>query len=91
MMIRILNDFNLMEDEWSVVLHEMHTPAEALVPGTRVVLYEPDQIECEAIVRRGKTWPWVADIVAGTMKDLLPEDDAQSDGMDPRSRNLDKQ
>lgn len=67
-MIRILNDFNLMEDDRAVVLHVEHTPPEALVPGIRVVLYEPGDIECEAIVRRGKTWPWVADIVEGTIK-----------------------
>jgi hypothetical protein len=39
-----------------------------LVTGTRVVLYEPNQIECEAIVRRGKTWPWVAEVVEGTVR-----------------------
>ena len=30
-------------------------------------------LECEAILRRGTIWPWVADIVETTIKDLPPE------------------
>jgi hypothetical protein len=66
--IRILNDFNTREDDWVIVLNEARTPPEALVTGTRVILYEPDDVECEAIVRPGKTWPWVAEVVKGTVK-----------------------
>ena len=57
-----------MEDERAVVLHVEHTPPEALVPGTRVILYEPGDIECEAIVRRGKQFAWVAEIIEETIK-----------------------
>ena len=66
-MVRIATDFNWREDYLTIVLPD-RVPAEVLVPGTRVILYEPGDIECEAIVRRGKTWPWVADIVEGTIK-----------------------
>lgn len=69
-MIRILNDFNLMEEDRAVVLHVEHTPPEVLVPGTRVILYEPGQMECEAIVRRGKQFAWVADMIEETIKYL---------------------
>ena len=53
-----------------MALNERSVPPEVLVPGTRVILYEPEEVEmrCEAIVRRGKVWPWVADIVKGTFK-----------------------
>ncbi len=71
--IKVSNDFNLMEDDRAVVLNDS-TPAEALVPGIRIILYEPGQFECEAIVRRGKTWPWVADTLEGTFRDY-PQDD----------------
>lgn len=70
-MIRILNDFNKIEglrgNGWAVVLHIEHTPPEALVPGTRVIVCDPGQIECEAIVRPGKHYPWVAEIIEDTL------------------------
>ena len=71
-MIKVSNDFNLMEDGRAVVLNSS-TPAEALVPGTRIILCEPGQFECEAIVRRGKAWPWVANMLDGTFKDYPPD------------------
>ena len=74
-MIRILCDFNGMYEggDNAVVLNEKFVPPEVLVPGTRVILYEPGlekevEMECEAIVRRGKIWPWIGEIVKGTFK-----------------------
>jgi hypothetical protein len=74
-MIRIMTDFNTREGDTTIVLRD-DAPAEALVVGARIILYEPGDIECEAIVRRGETWPWVADIVKGTVVD--PPDDGES-------------
>lgn len=71
-LVRIMTDFNWREDYLTIVLPN-GVPAEVLVPGTRIILYEPGDIECEAIVRRGETWPWVADIVEGTIKAPLDE------------------
>jgi hypothetical protein len=71
-----------MMDDQTVILPSS-TPSEALVPGTRVILYEPDDIECEAIVRRDTAFSWVAEIVKGTMKDLVPGDDGKSGEADP--------
>lgn len=68
-LMRIDTDFNWREDYLTIVLPD-RVPAEVLVPGMRIILYEPGGMECEAIVRRGKTWPWVADIVEGTIKDF---------------------
>lgn len=65
-MIRLATDFNTTENG-AVVLPDS-APAEALVPGTRVILFRPDEFECEAIVRRGAAWPWVAEIVRRTKK-----------------------
>jgi hypothetical protein len=80
-MIRILNDFNDREDERTVVLNDARLPPDAMVPGARVFLYEPDQIECEAIVRRGKTWPWVAEMIAGTIRHV--GEDGYTNGRGP--------
>ena len=58
-LVRIDTDFNWREDYLTIVLPD-RAPAEVLVPGTRVILYEPDEFECEAIVRRarrGHGWP----------------------------------
>jgi hypothetical protein len=68
-MVQITTDFNWREDILTVVLPD-RVPIEILVPGTRIVLHEPGGMECEAIVRRGNTWPWVADIVEDTIKEL---------------------
>jgi hypothetical protein len=43
-------------------------PTEGLTVGAKVILEEPDDIECEAIVRHGDTWEWVADIIEGTIR-----------------------
>ena len=70
-MIKIINDFNKMEgsrgNHWSVVLHVEHTPPEALVVGRRVIVSTPGESECEAIVKRGKYYPWVAEIIEETL------------------------
>jgi hypothetical protein len=64
-MLRIAVDFNLREGPRTIVLRSL--PAGVTV-GTKVVLYEPGDIECEAIVRRGDIWDWVADMVEGSIK-----------------------
>ena len=46
-------------------------PMKELTVGTKVILYEPGDIECEAIVRHGKSWEWVAEIVEGTIRPTL--------------------
>src|SRR6185312_11694361 len=65
-MIRLATDFNTTENG-AIVLPDS-APAGALVPGTRVILFRPKEFECEAIVRRGAAWPWVAEIVSRTRK-----------------------
>jgi hypothetical protein len=77
-LVRIATDFNWREDYRTIVLPD-RAPAEVLVPGTRIILYEPDAFECEAIVRRGETWPWVADIIEGTIKNYPCSEGASSD------------
>ncbi len=74
-LVRIKADFNARDGYLGIILPD-DAPAEVLVPGAHVVLYEPDEFECEAIVRRGETWPWVADIVEGTIKDYPRSEDA---------------
>ena len=44
-------------------------PEEARREGALVILYEPGDIECEAIVRRGRRWEWVAEILDGMIRD----------------------
>jgi hypothetical protein len=69
-MITVSNDFNKMEGRrgkgWAVVLHEEHTPPEVLVPGTRIIVSYPGEMECEAIVEHGKYHRWVAKIIEET-------------------------
>lgn len=48
------------------------------VPSTRIILCASD-LECEAIVRRGRWAEWVADIVPGTLKDLDIPGDAKDE------------
>jgi hypothetical protein len=62
-LIAIPSDFNMMDEQWVVVLNLERTPPEVLVPGTRVGL------ECEAIVRRGRDFPWVAEVIRETVVD----------------------
>jgi hypothetical protein len=70
-MITILNDFNDVigsaDGTRSVPLAIEHTPPEALVPGTRVIVSYPGDLECEAIVKRGEDIPWVAEIIEETV------------------------
>ncbi len=65
-MIRLSTDFNTQE-QGAIVLSD-DAPADALVPGTRVILFKPKVFECEAIVRGGTACPRVADIVPHTIK-----------------------
>lgn len=65
-MIRLATDFETRENGAIVLSND--APAEALAPGTRVIFFKPDDFECEAIVRRGAAWPWVAEIVPRTKK-----------------------
>ncbi len=68
-MIRIPVDCNWREDAWAIVIRPENIAIFGLKIGDRVVLHEPG-MECEAILRRGTQWPWVADIVEGTIKDV---------------------
>jgi hypothetical protein len=70
-MLKIAVDMNLREDHRTIVIPPQQVPASGLAVGAKVVLYEPGDIECEAIVRHGETWEWVADIVEGTIKPTL--------------------
>jgi hypothetical protein len=69
-MLRIGVDFNTREGPRTIVLTEQNVPPEILVEGTRVILYEEGDMECEAVVRKGDTWDWVADIIEGTIRRL---------------------
>ncbi len=67
-MLKISVDMNLREDHRTIVIPPESILAEDLIVGDRVVLYEPGgDIECEAILRHGTSWKWVADIVEGTI------------------------
>ncbi len=68
-MQRIRVDMNHQEDHNTIVITSQCVPAEGLSVGVRVVIYEPDgDIECEAVVRHGASYQWVADIVEGTIR-----------------------
>ena len=67
-MLKIYVDFNLQEGPRTIVIPPRQMPINGLTVGTKVILCEPDDIECEAIVRHGTTWEWVADIVQGTIR-----------------------
>ena len=67
-MLRILVDVNWREDDRTIVIPEERVSRDNLLEGKRVILYEPG-MECEAILRRGVQWPWVADIVEGTIRE----------------------
>lgn len=70
MTVRIRVDFNRREDAHTIALgSSADLPEEVRRVGALVILYEPGDIECEAIVRRGKRWEWVAHILDGTIKD----------------------
>jgi hypothetical protein len=73
-MQRIQVDMNFREDYRTIVIPQS-VSRETLVVGARVILYEVDDIECEAVLRHGATWDWVADIVDGTIKEISPPSD----------------
>ena len=68
LMLKILIDVNWREENNAIVIPEESVSRDNLLEGKRVILYEPG-MECEAILRRGAVWPWVADIVEGTIKE----------------------
>lgn len=60
---------NRREDFRTIVISPKSTSNIELKEGMRVILHEPG-IECEAILRHGTQWQWVADIIEGTVKDI---------------------
>jgi hypothetical protein len=68
-MIRIPVDMNWREDRQTIVIPPRSISENELEVGKRVILHEPG-VECEAILRHGTQWPWVADIVEGTIKEV---------------------
>lgn len=68
-MLRLEVDINLREGDRAIVIPSQSATGKELRVGERVVLYEPG-MECEAVLRRGKAWPWVADILDGTIKEM---------------------
>ena len=69
-LVRIRVDFNRREDSRTIALgSSAEVPEEVRREGALVILYEPGDIECEAIVRRGRRWEWVADILDGTIRE----------------------
>jgi hypothetical protein len=70
-MLKIAVDMNLREDQRTIVIPSKLLPMKELIVGAKVILYEPGDIECEASVRHGKSWEWVAEIVEGTIRPTL--------------------
>jgi hypothetical protein len=68
-MLRIPIDVNRREEPLAIAIKPGAVPEENLRVGERVVLYEPG-FECEAILRHGTTWKWVADIIEETICDV---------------------
>lgn len=69
-MTRIHVDFNCREDVGTIaILRPQEIPEEERRIGAIITLYEPG-IECEAILRRGERWEWVADILDGTIREV---------------------
>jgi hypothetical protein len=70
-MARIQVDFNRREGPGAIAISpaEGEIPSEELKVGAIVTIYEPGDIECEAILRHGTQWNWVADILDGTVRD----------------------
>ena len=70
-MTRLLVDFNCREDTRTIaILHPEEIPDDERKVGSLLTLYEPGSIECEAILRRGEHWEWVADMLDGTIREL---------------------
>jgi len=73
-LVRIRVDFNRREDSGTIALgSSAEVPEEIRREGALVILYEPGDIECEAIVRKGRRWEWVADILDGTIRESAIE------------------
>ena len=68
-MARIRVDFNRREGPRTIAISPEDVPRDELVVGAVITLYEPGDIECEAVLRRGTRWEWVADIVDSTIRD----------------------
>ena len=68
-MLRIRVDTNRCDDDGAIVILPKSVPEEELKVGARVILYETG-FECEATLRHGKRWNWVADIIEGTIRDI---------------------
>ena len=69
-MARIHVDFNCREDVGTIaILRLRDIPEEERKVGTVITLYEPG-MECEAVLRRGERWEWVADILDGTIREV---------------------
>ena len=80
-MFKVRVDFNDTDDGGSIAINPQHMPPQVQAPGTRIILYDPGELECEAIVRRGTWSEWVADMVPGTIKyyDEPPSDGAKGE------------
>ena len=69
--MRLHVDFNCREDTRTIaILRPLEIPDEHKKVGELVILYEPGSIECEAILRHGTHWEWVADILDETIREL---------------------
>jgi hypothetical protein len=68
-MLRIRVDVNCREGRRTVAIPPDSVPGHDLKVGMKVILREPG-MECEAVLRHGEIWLWVADIVEGTIKDV---------------------
>ena len=66
---RIRVDFNRREGPGTIAISPEDVPTDELKVGALVTLYETGDIECEAILRHGRRWEWVADILDGTIRD----------------------
>jgi hypothetical protein len=78
-MTRIRVDFNRGEGPGTIRIRPEDVPPEELRVGTVLTLYEPGSMECEAILRHGTKWPWVADILETTIRDLSESEDGPND------------
>jgi hypothetical protein len=68
-MARIRVDFNRREGPRTIAISAEDVSQDELRVGAIVTLYEPGDIECEAVLRHGTRWEWVADIVESTIRD----------------------
>jgi hypothetical protein len=79
-MIRLHVDYNerelLKEDVQTIVVElggkNSDIPQTDLKEGARVILSD-GTMECEAVLRHGRDYEWVADMIRGTSRDLPDE------------------